>query len=270
MMRTFKWRQIVASGCVVLAAYVLFLVVLAPATLLDAGLQRATDGKLRLAQAQGSLWSGNGVLEVRDQSGKRGVGKDLSWTWEPRALLHGRLGLQVNLDHAAHPFPIHVSAHGIELSHVDFSLPASVLGVAVPRLAPLGLRGELAIHIAKFASMGEAFAVDGLVTWTDASSALTAVAPLGTYVLRVDSSAGGLSANLRTSSGPLHLDGSGSSRDGAPLEFSVNARVDARHRTQLVPLLRLIAIERGNGEFALQFNSPLDGASVLQRADEPQ
>lgn len=270
MMRTFKWRQILASGGVVLAAYVLFLVVLAPATLLDAGLQRASDGKLRLAQAQGSLWSGNGVLEVRDQSGKRGVGKDLSWAWQPRALLHGQFGLLVNLDHAAHPFPIQVSAHGVELSNVDFSLPASALGVAVPRLAPLGLRGELAIHIAKLASMNEAFAVDGLVTWKDAGSALTAVAPLGTYVLRVDSNAGRLSANLRTSSGPLQLDGSGSSRDGDPLELSVNARVDARHRTQLVPLLRLIAIERGNGEFALQFNSPLDGASVLQRADEPQ
>lgn len=270
MMRTFKWSQIVASGCVAVAAYVLFLVVLAPATLLDAGLQRATEGKLRLAQAQGSLWSGSGVLEVRDRSGKRGVGKDLAWTWQPRALLHGQLGWIVNLDHAARPFPIHVSAHSIELSNVDFSLPASVLGVAVPRLAPLGLRGELAIHIAKLASMDGAVAVDALVTWIDAGSALSAVAPLGTYVLRVDSSAGRLSAKLRTSSGPLQLDGSGSSRDGDPLELSVNARVDARHRTQLVPLLRLIAIERGNGEFALQFNLPFDGASMLRRADEPQ
>lgn len=269
MMRNVKWRDIIVSVGVTLATFILFLVVLAPATLLDAGVQRATDGRLRLAQAHGTLWSGSGVLEIRDTVGKGGVGKDLSWVLQPRALLHEELGLMVNLDHASQPFPVNISACGIELSNVDFSLPASVLGVAVPRLAPLGLRGELAFHIAKFASAGQAISAKAVVTWKDAGSALTPVAPLGTYELRVESSAGLLNANLRTSSGPLQLDGKGSLRGGGPLELSARARVDAQHRSQLVPLLRLIAVERGNGEFALQFSPPLDSVSAVRQPNEP-
>jgi len=65
MTRRPTWREPVASVCVAMAAYAAFLVVLAPATLLDAGLRRASAGKLRLAQAHGSLWSGSGRLEIR-------------------------------------------------------------------------------------------------------------------------------------------------------------------------------------------------------------
>lgn len=264
MRRHLKWRGIIASVGVALAAYVLFLVVLAPATLLDAGVQRATEGRLRLAQAHGTLWSGRGVLEIRDTAGKRGIGKDMSWVLQPRALLHRRLDLMVNLDHAKQPFPVHLSARGVELSNVDFSLPAGVLGVAVPRLAPLGLRGELAFHIAKFANVGDAISVEAVVTWKDASSALTPIAPLGTYELRLESTRGLLTANLRTNSGPLRLEGRGSSRGGGPLQLSVTALVDAQHRSQLAPLLRLIAVERGNGEFDLQFNPPLGSVSAVR------
>lgn len=268
MMRKVDWRRVIAGGCLAFGAYLLFLVVLAPATLLDAGLRRATDGKLRVAQAQGTLWSGSGVLEIRDAAGKAGVGKALSWAWQPRELLHGQLGFMVGLGHAPRRFPIHLSAHGIELSDADFSLPASVLGVAVPRLAPLGLRGELAFHVAKFASAGGDVTAKAVVTWEDAGSALTPVAPLGTYELRLDGTAGLLDATLDTRRGPLRLDGRGSSRGGGPLEFSATARVDAQQRSQLVPLLRLIAIERGNGEFDLQFSPPLDSVSAAGRPGE--
>jgi general secretion pathway protein N len=260
MMRRPTWRAVIASGGMLLAAYVLFLVVLAPATLLDAGLRHATDGRLRLAQAHGTLWSGGGQLEIVNAAMTGGVGKDLAWTLQPRALWRGRLGFDVAIDHATSRFPLHISLRGIELANVDFSLPASALGVAVPRIAPLGPRGDLLLHVAQFSRTRDNVAVDASMTWQDASSALTAVAPLGTYVLRVNGAAGLVHATLHTRSGPLQLDGSGSSRGNGPLAFSATARVDARHRARLTPLLRLIAIERSNGEFALQFNPPLGSA----------
>ena len=268
MMRRPTWRTLIASGSMLLAAYVLFLVVLAPATLLDAGLRHATDGRLRLAQAHGTLWSGRGRLEIVNAAATGSVGKELAWTLQPRGLWGGRLDYAVAIDHATSRFPLHLSPRGIELANVDFSLPASALGVAVPRIAPLGPRGDLVWHIAKFSRAGDDLAVEASMIWQDASSALTAVAPLGTYELRVNSAAGLVNVTLHTRSGPLQLDGSGSARGNGPLAFSATARVDAAHRAQLTPLLRLIAIERSNGEFALQFNPPL-GRSAATPAKNP-
>lgn len=265
MTRRPTWREPVASVCVAMAAYAAFLVLLAPATLLDAGLRRASAGKLRLAQAHGSLWSGSGRLEIRDGAGSGGVGKDLSWTLQPRALWRGRLDFEVAIDHADRGFPVRISAHGIEVSSVDFSLPASALGLAVPRMAPLGPRGDLALHVTQFSRSGDTVSADAVITWKDAGSALTRVAPLGTYELRVHGNAGLLKATLRTGSGPLHLDGGGSWRGGGPATFSATARVDAQQRPQLAPLLRLIAVERDNGDFDLQLGPPLGGAPAGAR-----
>jgi len=265
MTRRPTWRGVIASACLVMAAYASFLVVLAPATLLDAGLRRATTGKLRLAQAHGSLWSGSGRLEIRHGAGSGGVGKDLSWTLQPRALWRGRLDFEVAIDHADRGFPVRISAHGIDISNVDFSLPASALGIAVPRMATLSPRGDLDFQIARFSRAGDTVSADAAVTWKEASSALTPVAPLGTYELRVHGAGGLLNATLRTDSGPLHLDGGGSWRGDGPATFSATARVDAEHRSQLAPLLRLIAVERDNGDFVLQFSPPLGGVSAGAR-----
>lgn len=265
MTRGYTWQGIAAGACVVLGTYVLFLVVLAPATLLDAGLRHATEGRLRLAQARGTLWSGDGLLEIRDGVG-HAVGKDLSWSLQTRALGRGRLDFAVAIDHAREHFPLRLSMHGVELSHVDFSLPASTLGVAVPQMAQLGPRGEIVFHVAKFSLVGESLSADAVVTWKDAGSAVTTVAPLGSYELRFNSVAGSVNATLRTLDGPLRLDGHGAWRGSGPLALSATARVDARHRPQLTPLLRLIAVERGDGDFVLQLNQPL--GSALSRAQQ--
>lgn len=267
MMRLPPWRKIIAAGGVTLAAYVLFLVVLAPATLLDAELRHATDGRLRLAQAHGTLWSGSGQLQIVNPTATDSVGKALSWSLQPRALWRGRLDFEVAIDQAANRFPLHLSLGGIELGKVDFALPASALGVALPRLAPLAPRGELVFHVARFAVAGDDVAVDAVMTWRDASSALTTVAPLGTYELQATGADGLVNLVLRTTSGPLQLNGKGSARGQGPLVFAATARVDAQHRAQLTPLLRLIAIERSNGEFALQFSPPLGSAPAARPAN---
>ena len=66
-----RWGALGVSFALALAA-------LAPATLIDARLERASGGRLRLAEAQGSLWSGAGWIEIRNADGRAGVAKRLS------------------------------------------------------------------------------------------------------------------------------------------------------------------------------------------------
>lgn len=103
-----------------LCAYAMCLFILAPATLLDAGLQRASNGRLRLAEARGSLWSGTGQFEIRDATGRSGVSRDLAWHFQPQSLLHGRLGFAVDLGQAAKRFSLNISPWGLEIADADF------------------------------------------------------------------------------------------------------------------------------------------------------
>jgi len=235
-----------------LGAYAFALIATAPATLVDAGLRRASDGRLRLAEAQGTLWSGTGQLEIRDASGRTGVAKTLDWRVVPGSLLRGHLVCEVGLDQAAKRFPVTISVSRIELANADISLPAAVLGLGVPKLAPLGLTGDVLVHVTTLSIGRSATRGGATLQWRSAGSALTPVSPLGDYELRIEGEGPVVRATLRTLQGPLQLDGKGSwTRSDSPAFLAI-ARVPAQHQQQLAPLLRLIAVERGDGSFELQ------------------
>lgn len=235
-----------------LAAYALGVIATAPATLIDTGLQRISHGKLRLVEAQGTLWSGSGQIEIRDSGGRTGVARSFAWRMLPESLLRGHLVCEVRMEQATKPFPVTISLSRIELANADISLPATALGLGVPRLAPLGLTGELLLHVASLSI--ERKQMQGKVTlqWRDAGSVFTSVSPLGDYELSLDAEGASNHIVLRTLQGPLQLDGKGSWAVGGNPDFLVIARVPPQHRQQLGPLLRLIAVERETGSFELQ------------------
>ena len=237
-----------------LGAYALALIATAPATLVDAGLQRASQGRLRLAQAQGTLWSGSGQIEIRDAGGRTGVAKSLAWRVLPESLLRAHLVCEVELDQSARPFPVTISLSRIELANADISLPATVLGMGVPKLAPLGLTGDVLIHVARLSIARDAIEGNATLQWRAAGSTLTSVSPLGDYEVRLDGEGRTVHVYLRTIEGPLSLDGKGSWTLGNSPAFLAMARVAPLHQQQLAPLLRLIAVERGEGRFELQLN----------------
>lgn len=241
------------GACVVgLIAYALALIATAPATLADAGLQRASGGRLRLAEAQGTLWSGSGQIEIRDPGGQIGVARSVAWRVAPESLLRGRLVCEVALEHATRRFPVTISLSRVELANVDISLPAAVLGLGVPRLAPLGLTGDVLIHVASLSIARDGLEGHATLQWRAAGSALTPVSPLGNYEVRLDGEGTMVSAFLRTLSGPLQLDGKGSWTRGDSPALLAMARVSPEHQQELAPVLRLIAVERGEGRFELQ------------------
>ena len=232
--------------------YIIGLIATAPATFVDASLQRASDGRLRLAAAQGTVWSGAGQINMLDAGRRVVVAKDLAWRLLPASLLRGHLTCEVELDQATKRFPVVISLTRIELADADINLPAAILGVGVPQLAPLNLGGELLLHVAS-ASIGRSH-IQGNATlqWRAASSALTSVSPLGDYELSIADEGTAMRSSLRTLQGPLQLDGKGTWAHGGNLAFLATAHISAQYQQQLAPLLRLIAVERSEGNFELQ------------------
>jgi general secretion pathway protein N len=168
-------------------------------------------------------------------------------------LLRGRVVCEVGLGETARRFPVTLSPSRIELANADISLPAAVLGLGEPRLAPLGLTGDVLIHVASLSIARDGMAGNATLHWRAAGSSLTPVSPLGEYELRLVGEGMTINLVLRTlKEGPLRLDGKGSWTRGDNPAFLATARVAPQHQQQLAPLLRLIAVERSEGSFELQ------------------
>jgi general secretion pathway protein N len=243
-----RWR-LAALG---LIAYTLGLIATAPATLIDSGLAQSSSGALRLVEASGTLWSGTGQLEIRDASRASGIAKSITWRVQPAYLLRGKLLYEVALDHAVQGFRVSITPSRVEIADADINLPAAALGLGVPKLAPLGLAGDMLLHIARLSFARGSVQGNATLQWQGAGSAFTRVSPLGDYELRLEGNGEAVQATLRTLQGPLQLDGQGSWASGRNPVFQGSARVPPPQQQQLAPLLRMIAVERGEGRFDLQ------------------
>jgi len=246
-----KRRYLVAIGLLV---YLVAVIAATPATLIDGSLRRASDGRIRLAEARGTLWSGAGQIEVRDAGGRTGIAKNLAWRLLPESVLRGRLICEVEVDQSGRRFPVTMSMSRIEISNAEINLPAAVLGLGVPKLAPLGLTGEVQLRVTSMSIESKEMQGNATLQWRDAGSVLTSISPLGDYELRLDGEGTTVHAYLRTIQGPLRLDGKGSWVNGKNPVFLATANVPAQHQQQLAPLLRLIAVDRGEGSFELRLN----------------
>jgi general secretion pathway protein N len=235
-------------------AYLICLLWIAPATVLDSAVARASGGMVRLADATGTLWAGTGRLEARDASRGKGVGTELSWRFAPRLLLRGRFGYEVRLAGAGKSLWVGLLPGGVEISGADFVLPASILGLLLPRVGLIGPLGELHVKADRLSVAGRDWVGEGVVSWRSAGSVLAPVMPLGDYQFRLEGVTAGWEGTLRTLKGPLHLTGNGASREGVPFKFNVTARVDPEMQSQLVPFLRLFAVEREPGNFELRLD----------------
>lgn len=245
-MRRGRW---LAVGTV---AYMLMLIATAPATLVDGVLRRASAGRLHLSEARGTVWSGAGRVELLDASRQAGIAKSIAWHLSPVSLLSGRVVCEVELDSPAKRFVVSLSPSRIELTDAHISVPAASLGIVLPKLAPLGLGGDLQAHIVELVIAGGAVHANATVLWRAASSIHSRASPLGNYELRFANPGAAMTAVLRTLDGVLQLDGSGTWVKGAMPAFQATARVAPQQREQLEPLLRMIAVERGAGNYELR------------------
>lgn len=243
-----RWQWWAAGIC----AYVLILVVIAPASVLDSIAQHASGGRLRIAAAQGTLWSGRGELQVVDVRREAAVGKRIAWKISPASLIAGRLVCAITTDDSARSFALTATPSRIEISNAELSVPAALLGIAEPKLVPLALGGTFDMRIAHINLARTELSATAIVIWRGAMTEHSTISPLGDYELTLAPAADGIAMHLRTIDGALHLDGGGLWARGGKASFKATARAAPEYRQALEPFLRLIAYDRGGGNYELQ------------------
>jgi len=154
----------VAVAVVALAAALIFE---APASLLDARLAAISDGRVRITNAEGTLWHGSGDLVLSAAGTRRPVG----WRIDAWPLLRGELRGSFT-DAASSQSVASFDAGGdhIELRGVDLALPMEALlkTLGAPSfLATAG--GEVTLHVERLSRGPDALDAQATLQWSDAS-----------------------------------------------------------------------------------------------------
>ncbi len=252
-----RWPStFVAVGAFFTALVVLILS--APASFADVGLNQATQGRLRLADASGTLWRGKGKLVLADLGAD--VASDVKsqtvtglvlpgefeWTIAGLPLFLGRISAQMSGVGLITPIQLEgglnelkISASRLVLPTVDLSRMGSPWNTFKPQ-ASLDVRWDnMVLRQGQF---------DGKAAFElkDIASALTSVRPLGSY--RVDVVGSGASADVKllTTQGPLNLTGNGVWNARQGLRLSIEALADESAKVKLQTLLSLMG--RRDGE----------------------
>ena len=189
-----------------LAVAIVALVVLAPATWLDHRLAAATGGKVRLNDAEGTVWRGRGALG--DARGSWRI--PLAWRIAPLSLMRGAIDVEL-ASPAGSDTPsgrVLLENDGGELRGIRARAPADILRTLVPVKLPGETGGELVLEAPaiRYRSGQTDGAFD--VRWERARLATnTAALDLGTVTAHVAAQGSALVGTIANAGGDARIDG---------------------------------------------------------------
>lgn len=226
-------------------AFMLTLLVTAPASLLDKGLQYASQGRLILANVNGTVWSGSSLPALRTKDGHLVALPFLRWQIVVPSLFTGKLQARLQWDDQppASATEAILSYNQIELHHVLLQVSAQLLEEASPMLKPAQFRGQLQAQSEQLIFSKRGIEGAATIDWQQASSALSSIAPLGNYHLTANAAGDRINIGLSTISGMLLLDGQGNWSAARGLEFHGKAQASPGNYDSLMELLHHLGPE---------------------------
>jgi general secretion pathway protein N len=156
---------LVAAAAIALLA--IAFAVTAPANLLDGRLSAASQGRLRIADASGTVWNGSGDLVLLPHGTRRAI----AWHIDGWPLLAGELRGNVRTNGAASsPAAFDYAQRTRSLSDLEFSLPMdALLQIAGVPAALATASGNLSAHVRRLTQTPQAIDADLALDWQDAS-----------------------------------------------------------------------------------------------------
>lgn len=233
-----------------------------PAAYLARAVENASGGRVVLAQPQGTIWSGS-VRPALVSGGKTEAARyatlpaALAWQVEGVGVAPPRLAFALSGEGViGQPFRILFGAGAASVEPGSIRLPAELLEALGAPLNTLRPGGVVSISWDTLSWRSAAAGYAGTLTleWVDARSALSPVAPLGSYRLRARGAGTQIGIDLTTIKGPLLLSGNGQWTSQRGVQFRGEARAESARRSELSPLVGLLGRPSANGA-ELRFGS---------------
>ena len=229
--------------------FAIVMIVTAPASIISQVLNYSSNGKIALANTQGTIWRGSANPIWHQKNGGLITLSSLHWDISPFTLLTGKLSAQLNWDteQAVSPMYVIVSANQIELQHTYIPLPAILLDEASDFLKPAVLRGQIILMSDSLIISREGLLGTATADWLNASSLLSSVSPLGDYHFTFSCTPASLDITLQTTSGALILAGQGRFTASSGLDFKGTAQAAKGNEAALHELLNNLGPEVSPG-----------------------
>jgi len=247
MMRASAWRA--RTGLLLAAALAGALTVALRAPAAWVGDWLESRSQLRLLDPRGTIWRGSAMLALSDGRQLTPIPGRLSWEIELAALAVGRISARVTHSALGESLAVSLAPGKVMIGAGNARLPAATLGALGMPFTTLRPGGVLEVRWsdvvvpggARFGELQGELQID----WREAQSALSSVAPLGHYRLRVSGATDVAELRLDTLSGPLRLQGGGTLKGGR-LRFSGVAFAVPEMRAALNGLLGLLGPRSGD------------------------
>lgn len=234
-------------------AYAAFLLAGLPASVVAPRLQAATEGRIALERATGSLWNGTAALRLTLPSGTF-FADQVRWRFLPSRLLAGKAAADVEVKAGKFSATAELARTpgAWEATGLRGSGDASVLALLAPVAGTWQPAGPVEIEAERLRLEGQALSGRASAQWAEAAVALSPLRPLGTWRAQLEGDGGPARVQLATVKGPLRLAGTGTLGADGRLAFAGEARAEAGREADLAPLLALFGPRRADGAHAIE------------------
>jgi general secretion pathway protein N len=251
MMRLPPLRYGLGLALVAVLAATLTAAVRAPAVWVGDWLQ--SKGRLRLIDARGTVWSGSAMLGMSDGRQILLLPGRLTWKIGLAAIVSGRVTADVAHPALVAPLVVSFTTQAISLKAGQADLPAALLVALGTPFNTVRPGGALGLRWTDVELKGGALTGGFQIDWREAQSALSPVAPLGSYRLQITGTGDAARVQLDTLRGPLRLQGSGTVKGGR-VSFKGVASADPEMRPALIGLIGVLGRRTGD-EAILSFET---------------
>jgi hypothetical protein len=196
-----------AFAGVAIVALLAAVVVFAPASLVDSRLNAMTDGQVRLAATEGTVWRGRGTVVMGD-----GVPRiPLAWQLDPWSLARGEalITLDAPADGVGPPRGrVTLSVGKANVERLEFTVPAAAIAARVP-VPGLQAGGVVEVTVEDLVVAGAVSRGTLRLQWRDARLAADgqSTMDLGTVAATLSARQGALVGPLTARGGTIRIDG---------------------------------------------------------------
>lgn len=249
--RTIIATAVTALGSLLVALGVIFTT--APATWLDALAASLTGGRLRLAEATGTVWQGSGRLVWVDtgesaQSRRSLAGVALPgrihWQLAPAPLFLGLIEATLKVDGMTQPVSLQGNWRELRLGNGRLELPRIELGALGSPWNTVRPAGAVMLSWSNIMLGPQRFEGGLTIELRNVASALSAVRPLGNYRIEIQGQGSQAAIGMQTLDGALTLTGQGTA-SARGFSFVARAQPAQADDTRLRGLLGLVGTRDG-------------------------
>lgn len=255
-------RPFLRYGLAGLAAFVLFLIVLAPAARVYPVVAKQRPLPVHLYALGGTVWHGHADVAT---AGDLRL-EDFSWWIRPFALALGRLETRLAFELAGHRLQGTVGRRlggPVYLHDVSARLPLSQIEPLFTRAA-MGLEGEIALELDEAEVVDHAISVlRGRFTVSNAAVGAPLNLPLGSYTMDLTSEAGTVRGVLRDGGGPLRLEGVVTLKPDGSYQLTAQFTARDARRPELIQALNMVGTPGPGGTVTVTRTGRLPLAQVL-------